>query len=203
MLRPLPQGQHQNHLSVLSPGSQIQVCRSHWSEQRLWEGQGDETQGLPTLQPISTLTDLDGRGRGGESGRTPNRTPCWKRARSMFREFKQIESLHHSFIEISLFHTHIFAHFLPLLTIQFIHPYLYASFYPVLNLSRAQHSSHMQMFHLQTMNFISQNYCSLMGRKKARDVRELMWTAREKSIAFNSWIQLSIKLSFEYYYLTM
>lgn len=43
------------------------------------------------------------------------------------------------------------------------HPHLYASSYPVLNLSRAKHSSHMQMFHLQTMNLISHYHCSLMG----------------------------------------
>lgn len=61
--------------SVHSPGSQIQVCRSHWSKQRLWAGQGDETQGLPTLQPVSTLTALDGWGKGGASGLTPKRTP--------------------------------------------------------------------------------------------------------------------------------
>lgn len=79
VLSPLPQSQrpqlnlqHQHH----SPGSQTQVCRSHWSEQRLWAGQGDEMQGLPTLQPVSTLTALDGRGREGASGRTPSRTPC-------------------------------------------------------------------------------------------------------------------------------
>lgn len=88
----LPQGphlqpgpQHQHRVAFHSPGSQSQVCRSHWSEQRLWAGQGDETQGAPTLQPVSTLTVLDGRGRGGESGLTPNRTPCRKRERSMFR----------------------------------------------------------------------------------------------------------------------
>lgn len=49
------------------------------------------------------------------------------------------------------------------LNIPFIHLYLYASSYPVLNLSGAQHSSHMQMFHLQTVNLISHYHCSLMG----------------------------------------
>lgn len=58
-------------------------------------------------------------------------------------------------------------------SIHFIRPHLYASFYPVLNLSWAQHSSHMQMFHLQTMNLISHYHCSL-GREKWRDVRGLM-----------------------------
>lgn len=64
------------------PGSQMQVCLSHWSEQRLWAGHGDETQGFPTLQPVSTLTVLVGRGSGGASGRTPNRTPCQQKQRS-------------------------------------------------------------------------------------------------------------------------
>lgn len=41
-------------------------------------------QGLPTLQPVSTLTDLDGRGRAGASGLTPKRTPCRKRERGSF-----------------------------------------------------------------------------------------------------------------------
>lgn len=46
--------------------------------------------------------------------------------------------------------------------------HLYASFYPVLNLSGAQHSSYMQMFHLQTMNLISHYHCSLMAEEKRR-----------------------------------
>lgn len=95
--------------------------------------------------------------------------------------FKQ-EQLH-SFTEICLSQTHFLAHFHLLganissfsphlhqwtLKIQSIHPHLYASSYAVLNLSRAQHSSHMQMFHLQAMNLISHYHCSLMGRKRER-----------------------------------
>lgn len=64
------------------PGSQIQACLSHWSEQRLWAGHGEEIQGFPTLQPVSTLTVRVGRGRGGASGRTPNRTPWQQKQRS-------------------------------------------------------------------------------------------------------------------------
>lgn len=60
--------------------------------------------GLPTLQPVSTLTALDGRGRGGASGRTPSRTPCRKTERSTFRQL-------HSFIEMCLFQTNILANF--------------------------------------------------------------------------------------------
>lgn len=69
------------------PGSQIQVCLSHWSEQRLWVGHGDDTQGFPTVQPVSTLTVLVGRGRAGASGRTPNRTPCQHKRRNKRRVY--------------------------------------------------------------------------------------------------------------------
>lgn len=58
------------------PGSHKQIWRSHSSEHWLWAGQEEALQGLPMLQPVSTFTALVGRGKAGESGRTPKRTPC-------------------------------------------------------------------------------------------------------------------------------
>lgn len=124
--------------TLRSPGSHTQECRSHWSEQRLWAGQGDDTQGFPTLQPLSTLTALDGRGRGGPSGRTPKRTPCRE------QRLPVLPTNVCSFSKTSC------------------RPHLYASSYPVLYLSGAQHTSHMQMFHLQSVNLISDDHRSLM-----------------------------------------
>lgn len=158
------------HHLLHSPGSHRQVCLSHWSEQRLWAGQGDERQGLPTLQPVSTLTALEGRGRAGASGLTPNRTPCRKRkwgSRYLNTTHKNNSSC------ISVFTGLSQSHFLLLVFIFTVWVknsilYLYASSYPVLNLPRSQHSSNMQMFHLQTMNLISHYHCSLMGKEGKR-----------------------------------
>jgi len=44
--------------------------------------------------------------------------------------------------------------------------HLYAAPQPVLHLARAQDSPHMQMFHLQAMQFISHNHCVLQKKRE-------------------------------------
>lgn len=66
-----------------------------------------------------------------------------------------VKCVHSPFKALILPHNH------PLTGIKTINLHLYAASDPVLNLPRSEHASHMQMFHLQTTEFISHYHGSL------------------------------------------